>query len=149
MASLNVQPSHIGLCVSDLDRSMRFYCDGLGFSPAERFDLSSSAAPGLAQALEVDEPVELVSQMITNDSLKIELLAYRSPAIGGAPSASRGMRGLTHLSFYVDDIDASLTRLIDCGGTLVDGTRQDLGVELLFIADPDGTRIELMREKPQ
>ena len=23
--------SHFGICVSDLDRSLRFYCDGLGF----------------------------------------------------------------------------------------------------------------------
>ena len=23
--------SHLGICVSDLDRSLRFYCEGLGF----------------------------------------------------------------------------------------------------------------------
>ena len=25
--------SHLGICVSDLDRSLRFYCEGLGFEP--------------------------------------------------------------------------------------------------------------------
>lgn len=148
MASLSFRPSHLGLCVSDLERSMRFYCDGLGFTPSERFDLTSAAAPGLAQALEVEEPVVLVSQMIANDSMTIELLAYESPAISGSPSASRGLRGLTHLSFYVDDLDASVARLLASGGTLVEGTRHDVGVELVFIADPDGTRVELMRAAP-
>ena len=25
--------SHLGICVSDLERSVRFYCEGLGFEP--------------------------------------------------------------------------------------------------------------------
>src|SRR5262245_10435928 len=29
------RPSHFGLCVSDLERSLRFYRDGLGFALAE------------------------------------------------------------------------------------------------------------------
>ena len=34
-------PSHVGLCVSDLERSLRFFCDGLGFEKAERHELDS------------------------------------------------------------------------------------------------------------
>ena len=35
------RPSHVGLCVRDLDRSLRFFCDGLGFDKAEGFELDS------------------------------------------------------------------------------------------------------------
>ena len=58
------QPSHFGICVTDLDRSMRFYCDGLGFEPAERYDLEDWPDSGLDRGLEVQAPVKLVSQFI-------------------------------------------------------------------------------------
>ena len=31
MSETTITLSHIGLCVSDLERSLRFYCEGLGF----------------------------------------------------------------------------------------------------------------------
>src|SRR6478672_1462367 len=100
-----VKPSHLGLCVGDLDRSLRFYCNGLGFTRAEGYDLDEQMLDGLDRALEVSRPVKLRSQMITNGDLKIELLHYAAPAATGAPSASRGQIGFTHLSFFVGDVD--------------------------------------------
>ena len=136
--------SHLGICVSDVDRSLRFYCDGLGFEAAEGYDLDDTAMPGLAEALEVDSPVALRSQMITKGPVKIELLAYETPAIVGSPAASRGQVGLTHLAFNVDDIEATAARLVAAGGTILDHTAASVGIRILFVADPDGTRIELM-----
>jgi catechol 2,3-dioxygenase-like lactoylglutathione lyase family enzyme len=141
-------PSHVGLCVSDLKASMRFYRDGLGFDVSDGYDLDSTTVPGLDAALEVPSPAVLRSQMIVLDGLKIELLHYTSPAVDGTPSARRNQRGLTHLSFWVDDVDAAVERLVRCGGTLVADTRQSPGVELVFVADPDGTRVELMQRPP-
>ena len=139
------RPSHVGLCVSDLDRSLRFWCEGLGFEVAEGYDLDDSMAPGIDKALEVPGPVKLRSQMITNGAMKIELLHYLTPAVEGTPSTSRRQRGLTHVSFYVDDVDAAAARLVSLGGTILPDTRQSPGIELVFLEDPDGTRVELMR----
>ena len=36
--------SHFGICVSDLERSLRFYCDALGFEKAESHDIGSEFA---------------------------------------------------------------------------------------------------------
>ena len=138
------RPSHVGLCVADLDRAERFWCDGLGFERVERFDLTDSLAPGLAEALEVPGPVDLVSQMILLGEMKIELLYYRAPAVEGTPSATRRQRGLTHVSFWVDDVDVAAARLVEYGGTLLPTTRTNPGVAIQFLADPDGTRVELM-----
>ena len=33
--------SHLGLCVSDLARSLRFSCDGFGFERGRRFEVGS------------------------------------------------------------------------------------------------------------
>ncbi|MEI7747323.1 MAG: VOC family protein, partial [Actinomycetota bacterium] len=49
--------SHVGVCVSQLERSIAFYRDGLGFSLAERHEIGSQ----FAALMELDE-VELASQ---------------------------------------------------------------------------------------
>jgi catechol 2,3-dioxygenase-like lactoylglutathione lyase family enzyme len=138
------RPSHLGCCVRDLDRSLRFYCEGLGFETAEGYDLDGGMLTGLDRALEVDAPVRLRSQMITNSALKIELLHFTSPGADGAPSTRRNRLGLTHLSFLVDDVDRVAARLAELGGTVLESTRTQLGYEVVFLADPDGVRVELM-----
>jgi catechol 2,3-dioxygenase-like lactoylglutathione lyase family enzyme len=136
-----ISVSHIGICVSDLERSMRFYCDGLGFEPVISYEIGSE----FAVPLEVDGEIDLTSQMITRDGFMVELLHYRSPGVRGTPSDSRNILGMTHLSFNVDDVDAVGAKLAECGGTVIDTTRTKVEQgDFLFIADPDGTRIELM-----
>ena len=123
---------------------MRFYCDGLGFTRAEGYDLDDQMLDGLDRALEVRAPVRLRSQMITNGDLKVELLHFTEPVAAGTPSTTRARVGFTHLSFLVDDVDRVAARLATLGGTILDGTRAELGYEVVFLADPDGARIELM-----
>jgi catechol 2,3-dioxygenase-like lactoylglutathione lyase family enzyme len=138
------RPSHVGLCVSDLDRSLRFFCEGLGFEAVERYEMDSDNAPGLERGLEVPGPVKIVSQFVQNDTMKIELLHFVEPGVAGVPSAVRNQLGLTHLSFYVDDLEVATKRLVDCGATVIEETRVSPGIDLLFLADPDGVRVELM-----
>lgn len=139
------RPSHVGICVTDLDRSLRFYCDGLGFRAEERFELDSDQVPGLDLALEIGERTVVTSQFVRAEGLAIELLAYATPSPTGTPSASRRSLGLTHLSLYVDDLDAAIAHVVECGGTVLDDTRQSPGIDLVFLADPDGVRVELMQ----
>jgi catechol 2,3-dioxygenase-like lactoylglutathione lyase family enzyme len=141
-------PSHMGLCVADLDKSLRFYCEGLGFEAAERYELDSDIAPGLDKALEVPGRTEVISQFVRSGGMAIELLWYRSHQPIGVPSQTRLQLGLTHLSFYVDDVDAAVEHLLAHGGSLVAGTRQQPGIDLVFVHDPDGTRVELMQGPP-
>ena len=84
-SAVNYRPSHFGICITDLDRSLRFYCDGLGFEAAERYDLKDTPESGLDRSLEVESPVELVSQFIRNGDMGVELLYYRSPPPSARP----------------------------------------------------------------
>ncbi|MFI1577824.1 VOC family protein [Embleya sp. NPDC020630] len=144
--AVSYTPSHLGVCVTDLDRALRFYRDGLGFAPVARYDVGNE----VAHTLEVEGDVRLVSQLIAKEGMVVELLYYASPEPQGEPSRRRNQLGLTHLSFLVEDVDAAAARLVEHGGTLLTGTRASLpsetgSTELVFLADPDGTRIELMR----
>ena len=139
--------SHFGLCVSDLDRSMRFYCDGLGFQPAIQYEVGAD----FADTLEVSGDIAVVSQFITRDGVSIELLHYTKGGVTGSPSATRNQLGLTHLSLNVDDVDEIAAKLVACGGTVIDSTRTKIDnpdgsvSDFVFVADPDGTRVELMK----
>lgn len=141
-ASFQSTTSHLGLCVSNLERSRRFYIDGLGFTEFARFEITRPIA-------EVDAPHDITSYFMQKDGLRIELLDYRKPGVIGTPSTRRNQLGLTHLSFVVDDVDAAAKELEEYGGTIIEGTRSGQEdpsmVQIIFLADPDGTRVELMR----
>lgn len=142
-------PSHVGLCTPDLEASVRFFVDGLGFALGEGWDLDSEALPALPSALEVepppDGPLRLRSQMVRHGDFAVELLGYAAPAPTGRPSTSRGTVGLTHLAFWVDDLEAALAAATAAGGEVLEHTRADAGVQLAFLADPAGVRIEMMQ----
>jgi glyoxylase I family protein len=141
-----ISTHHVGICVTDLDRSLRFWCDGLGFETTMVPPVGSE----WAEALEIGGEVKFTAHFIKKDGFEFELLAYESPGVHGQPSASRNQVGFTHLALYVDDLDATIARLVDCGGTVIQSTRTKMGqgpesIELAFVADPDGVRIELMK----
>ena len=137
--------SHFGICVSDLERSLHFYCDGLGFEKAE------SHAIGSEFAALMDLPdVSVTSQFIRRGPTAIELLAFTVPGPVG-PRERRPVHqlGLTHLSFRVRDAEAVAAHLVELGGSVVDSSRTEIdlgGTPLRFVycTDPDGVRVELM-----
>ena len=143
-----VTPHHIGICVTDLEKSLRFWCDGLGFETTMVPPVGSE----WKEALEVQGEGDLAftAHFIKKDGFEFELLHYANPGVHGQASTSRNQLGFTHLALYVDDLDATIDRLVECGGTLVESTRTKFGegpmsMELAFVADPDGVRVELMK----
>jgi catechol 2,3-dioxygenase-like lactoylglutathione lyase family enzyme len=138
--------SHLGVCVSDLDRSLRFYTEALGFEESSSFDVG----PEFGRLMEVDG-VQLRSRFVRRDSTSIELLCFDQPGhVGPAERRPVNQLGLTHLSFKVDDVDATAAAVERCGGTVVPDTRTTFGegdglLDFVYCTDPDGTRVELMR----
>ncbi|MBW2316706.1 MAG: VOC family protein [Deltaproteobacteria bacterium] len=137
--------SHLGLCVADIDASLRFYRDVLGFRERTRIEVSG----GLAERLLQLPSLELGAVYLERDGLRLELLHFASPGHTGEPVA-RPMNGLglTHLSLRVSDVDAVLDRVLDAGGRVLEETRMEApggAVVAVFVLDPDGTRIELVQ----
>jgi lactoylglutathione lyase len=152
MASLRV--SHLGLCVADLERSLRFWRDGLGFRERSSLDVAGAAAETLLGLGDV----KLRAVYLERDGLRLELLHFLSPGHRGeatpGPMNELGLTprpmnelGLTHLSVRVDDLDAALARLAGCGGRVLAGTRVAIPAartRAAFVLAPDGTRVELV-----
>jgi catechol 2,3-dioxygenase-like lactoylglutathione lyase family enzyme len=137
--------SHFGICVSDLERSLRFYCDGLGFEKAESHPIGTEFA-----ALMDLPDVAVTSQFIRRGTTAVELLAFTVPdPVGTSERRPVHQLGLTHLSFRVRDVASVAARLVELGGAIVDSSRTtiDLGgtaLEFVYCTDPDGVRVELM-----
>ena len=130
--------NHFGHSVTDLDRSSRFYCTLFGFVEKRRITLPDQPT---ATLLSVEPPVGLSAAYLEKDGAVLELLSFARE--GNAPARHRSFTepGLTHMSFCVDDIHATRDRVIELGGSDIDGT--DIGVAL-FVRDPDGQPIELI-----
>ena len=137
--------SHIGICVSDLAASLRFYCDGLGFEEVASHEVGEEFA-----ALMEVVGVRLRSRMIRRDGVTLELLDYVAPGTtGSAERRPMNQLGLTHLSLRVADVESVAATIESLGGTVVRPTRTTFdfagtALDFLYCTDPDGVRIELM-----
>ncbi|HVU17187.1 MAG TPA: VOC family protein [Candidatus Didemnitutus sp.] len=124
-----VRIGHVHLKVSDLERSLAFYCGVLGFTLRQRY--GSQAA--------------FVSAGGYHHHIGLNTWESRG---GHAPA--RGTTGLFHAAILYPDrrtLADALRRLIRAGISL-DGA-SDHGVsEALYLRDPDENGLELYRDRP-
>jgi len=121
---------HVHLKVSDLERSIRFYRDVLGFQVTQRYGNSAAflSAGGYHH--------------------HIGLNTWES--LGGNPPPP-GSTGLYHTAILYPDrpsLADALVRVLDAGIRL-DGA-SDHGVsEAIYLRDPDQNGVELYRDRPE
>ena len=137
--------SHLGICVSDPERSLRFYRDLLGFREAGALEVGDAHSARLLGL----EKVALHARFLERDGMRLELLHFAEPGYERDPAAPRPMNrtGLTHLALRVDDLAATLTLLERAGIEVLRETRirnPELRSEVVYVLDPDGVRIELV-----
>jgi lactoylglutathione lyase len=132
--------NHVGLCVTDIDRSRAFYEAVLGFTHQPR-DLQVPDAAA-SRLLQVPEPVGMTAVYLERDGWVLELLHF--DRAGNDPRRDRSFTepGLTHLSFSVDDVTATCALVTEHGGEVLADT--DMGGMAIMARDPDGQLIELL-----
>jgi lactoylglutathione lyase len=131
--------NHVGQCVTDLDRSKRFYCELFGFTLEREINPPDESS---ARLLSLSEPMGMTAAYLVRDGLVLELLHFS--AVGQTqPFRARGMNepGLTHISLSVDNIDAVCARIPEFGGEVVESSNIGAAV---FVRDPDGQLLELL-----
>lgn len=143
--------SHLGICVSDLDVSTRFYIDVLGFRELFTFDFDGILAATM------ERPGGFTSRMLARDDVRIELLRWHDGTAAG-DGARRPMdrRGVTHLCFRVDEPDELFAIAERSGGAAWRHTLTSLdgmgtggeAVRTVYLTDPDGVRVECVAGSP-
>jgi lactoylglutathione lyase len=116
---------HTMVRVSDVENSMRFFCEGLGLEEVRRYEnekgrftLIFLSAPG-------------------DQDAKIEL------TYNWDPETYEGGRNFGHLAYRVDDIYKLCQHLSDMGVTI---NRPPRDGHMAFVRSPDGISIELLQE---
>jgi len=128
--------SHVCIGVSDMERSIAFYRDVMGMDVVFDVELegpSMESVTGRSGA-----KGRMVGGLI--GGAVVELLA-----LGDGPTGKPGTRiGYTNISFRCDDLDAVYRQALALGQKPQQEPVDIGGVRMFFVADPDGTPIELI-----
>jgi catechol 2,3-dioxygenase-like lactoylglutathione lyase family enzyme len=139
--------AHTGITVVDLERSLSFWRDTLGFEVALRASLSGEP---LEQITGVRDGAIDFAILDIPGGHQVELVQY------GAPPDRRHVRlrpsdvGSVHLSLFVSDMQ-SVLRAAAAAGWRAAGTPQTMpagpatGATFEYLTDPDGTILELIQ----
>ena len=136
--------THIGIGVTDLERSLRFYRDLLGFTWEHQLDVEGEPTDTLLRL----RGTKLHAEYLSRDGVRIELLHFGSPKAPARRDRAMNEPGLTHLSFRVTDLDAVVDGLRKAGERVLDDTIirfPEWQSAACFIVDPDGQLIELVQ----
>jgi catechol 2,3-dioxygenase-like lactoylglutathione lyase family enzyme len=140
-----IAADHTGITVSNLERSLAFWRDVLGFELSHRPHQSGKLASeitGVAGA-------EISIAVLKGYGHKIELLEYLSPADRKRIDLKPCDVGSVHVAFTVDNLDAIMNS-IAASGWKAAGKPQTItvgpntGKRVVYVRDPDGTTIEFM-----
>jgi catechol 2,3-dioxygenase-like lactoylglutathione lyase family enzyme len=140
---------HTGITVSNLERSLDFWRDVLGFELSHRAHQTGELAAEITGV----PGAEILIAVVKAPGHKIELLEYRAPADRKHLRARPCDVGSLHVALTVDDLDAVLETIFASGWkaagepqTLIVGP--NTGKRVIYVRDPDGTTIELMQPPP-
>jgi len=127
---------HIGILTNDLQRSVEFYTDVLGFSISAKMEMDG-----------------LTIIFVEKEGSKIELMGYKNvPKRPENIQLEMGDNSLPindHISFSVDDMEATVDELRKKNVTFdMDPIQLEGGIKMASFKDPNRLLIELV-EHPQ
>jgi glyoxylase I family protein len=140
---------HTGITVSNLERSLAFWRDVLGFELSHTAHQTGEMASKITGVAGSEIKLAVVK---APGGHKIELLEYLAP-----PERKRHVDlrpcdvGSVHVALVVEDLDAVLSA-INASGWKAAGNPQTLhsgpnaGKRVVYVRDPDGTTIEFMQQ---
>ena len=142
---------HINIVVADVERSVKFYTEVLGFTKTKEAQLEGGWIDRIVGLRGVKGRVAYV--VAPAGEPRIELLCYEAPrGVVVAENSRANTAGLRHIALRVDNMAATVARLRAAGVTLfsepvrVPGgvVRHEAGEKtLVYFLDPDGVILEL------
>jgi catechol 2,3-dioxygenase-like lactoylglutathione lyase family enzyme len=142
----------LGCVVSDLDTSVRFYTEGIGFKELKGFDVPAALAAdaGLTDGKPLAIRVLVLGEGESATKLKLMQVAGTTPRTGDTDFI-HSHTGFRYLSIFVTDTDAALARLAKLGvkpiaksPVALPASLAPAGTHLACVRDPDGNLVELI-----
>jgi len=135
---------HTMVRVTDIDKSLKFYCEGLGLKEMRRVDNEKGRFTLVFLATEKDiARVDLSRNTEKMPSgLPMIELTYNWPAEDGTTEDYGQGRNFGHMAYRVDDVYETCQRLMDMGVTI---NRPPRDGYMAFVRSPDNVSIELLQ----
>jgi catechol 2,3-dioxygenase-like lactoylglutathione lyase family enzyme len=146
-----IAADHTGITVNNLERSLAFWRDVLGFELSHRTHQKSELA---AEITGIPGAEISLAVLKAPGGHKIELLEYVAPLDRKHVDLRPCDVGSVHVALTVDNLDAVLSA-IAASGWKAAGKPQTLktgpnaGKRVVYVRDPDGTTIEFMQPAKQ
>jgi catechol 2,3-dioxygenase-like lactoylglutathione lyase family enzyme len=136
--------SHFALTTSDLDRSIRFYVDHLGF--AQPNETHTMDRPWFEEGLGRPGAIGRVA-FIRRGGILLELFAFQKSS-GNVDVPDPTFVGATHIGMQVEDLDEVYERLTAAGVEFVSppvevDQGEFAGARWCYLKDPDGFLVEV------
>lgn len=135
-----IQYLHTMVRVTDIDASLRFYCEGLGLQEVRRHDSEAGrfTLVFLASPTDIERSGGLGDGVSpTQSAIPMVELTHNWD-----PEDYQGGRNFGHLAYLVDDIYATTQHLADMGIVI---NRPPRDGRMTFIRSPDGISVELLQ----
>ena len=127
-----MQYLHTMVRISDIEKSLDFYCNKLGLVEVSRYDSDKGRYTNIFLTAPAD-----AGRAEADKAPMVELTYNWDPEEYG------GGRNFGHLAYRVDDIYEVCQRLMDAGVTI---NRPPRDGRMAFVRSPDGISIELLKK---
>lgn len=129
-----IRLDHVAITVRDMERSVGFYRDLLGFEVLGQLFLNEGT---------------LKIVYLQSGAVRVELFEFRGQDAETAVGVPDTVGGFKHLALQTDDVDGVAARLKAAGTEFTLEPLDAVGrVRLAFFRDPDGNLLELVSGVP-
>jgi catechol 2,3-dioxygenase-like lactoylglutathione lyase family enzyme len=142
--------NHVGLTVTDLERSITFYTEVLGCEVVMRQEKQGGYLAAIVGYPDVD--VKMAHLRLPGSEHRLELFEYRSPRTAPRDLEPRYV-GNAHICFVASNLHTFYEQLVErhvdtFSGPVEVDTGANKGGVSLYLRDPDGITVEVFQPPP-
>ena len=135
--------NHTSFTVSDLDRSIAFFTEVLGFEMVNR----APRDPKLISSITGVPGADIEVAYIQGPGHRLELIQYHGPSERSQVDSRPCDSGVAHVAYDADDVDAAVAasaphQVLPVGEVTVIDKGPNAGRKVVYLRDPDGVTIE-------
>jgi glyoxylase I family protein len=134
---------HVGLVVTDLEKSLKFWCDTMGFVVSRKMEESG---PHIDAMMGLKDVRVATAKLTAPDGNLLELLCFHSHPDKQQWEGKPYSTGFTHIALTVQNLDETYIRLQQVGVNFPAEPQRspDGGVKVIYATGPEGVLLELV-----
>lgn len=141
--------THVGMCVSDIGKTQKFYEEVFGFKKESEFDVRGDL---FAKFMRLPPPLLVKQMMLSKDGFKLELLGPVTPSPTLWQERQLNNPGLTHLGTRATNMEEFKKKVVQYGGQVLEESTIPASIPGLggscYVRDPNGQLIAVFNAAP-